>query len=191
MSTLDASIINYVRKISLEELKDYKFETIAITVNTKLNNGYYDGVGNCCFFISVCDGLSSLGINSFEHEGLKYDVNPINLMIACRYEDWGNMLDTDNEKHAICIKNLAEALEIVIEVYVGEYVSSGVRKLDPEEETPSFGKGNSKVIRIDNSGAHFEFITSSPKDFIYEPKTMTPQKAFELQEEAFESIKGR
>lgn len=190
---LEKSMINYVKKLSVDELRNnpsFTFSQICIPVQTKYNNGIIkknnNSKGNCCFFISICDGLHFFNINvlhlNYKGKKVKMIVDPVNLIGICEYPDIGQIFDTDNETHIKCLYKLINLIpDISIEFFIGFKNNDGLMTTTPDTSFPPIGNGK-KIIRILNIGSHFEFITTENNKFIYKPRTMNSDTIFQLQQ---------
>lgn len=193
---LDESLVNYVKKLSLEE--QYKnpkstFATIAISVSTRPNSGLIKVttksigrmiVKNCCFFVSVYDGLVDI-------YGDKIGYNFNTLFIASDYKDWNKMIDTDNAEHKTCLQELSTLINVRFLIYLGNIISYNdtvnTWTVNPEPSVtinprPNIPSGEEvDTIFIANNGAHFECIISDPDEFVRTPNKMTENLAKKIQ----------
>lgn len=181
---LEQSLVNYVIGLSLQEqATDPKstFNTIAREVTSIQNDGVIIDVqgrrvANCCFFISLKDGIR------IKSGGAKKAIAAI-LMRASRYKDMGQYIDTDRREHRECIDRIAQLTKTKIIIYFGKKISPTTWSINPTEICPAIGPGPT-VIRMANNGSHFEYITDKDDTFVYKPRTMTSEFAQELQREA-------
>lgn len=186
----DMSVINYVKILSLEDQRKSsasKFITISIEVSAISNDGLIDvddcKIYNACFFISVYHGLQSKGVYKI------YDIilNPLNLFLLSGYGEAGSVVDTNNDYHKQMIKDLCDILKCKIIFYIGNKISHGKWKINPDVLTIPYGEGE-VIIRIVNDGTHFEYINEDDSTFIYTPKTMNKEKAEILQSKILSSL---
>lgn len=189
----DQSIINYTLRLSLEDQRKdskAKFETISAIVKCIPNNGMITDstrktIGNTCFFLSVYHGLNFRKVKTISFGDVTIPLTALNIFKLSGYSSPGQCVDTDDPMHLKMIEELAYKLSCMICVYVGKPEGQGTWKINPDEGQ-IFGQGD-VVVRIANSGSHFECITSDDV-FTYKPKTMTADKAFRLQAEVFQQL---
>lgn len=189
----DASLINYVRILSLEDQRKdskSKFEIISIVVKTIPNGGLIlsgkRNIGNACFFISISHALINKGINIIKINEAPVVVNPLNMFRLSGYTDAGSCVDTGNASHVEMISRLVSKLPCKLHIFTGKQIASGDWKISPDEGQ-EFGVGE-KTIRIVCGPGHFEGIISDDKLFTYKPRTMTSDKALQMQTAAFNQI---
>ena len=187
-SDLDQSIINYVKVISLEEQRkdsSSKFGTISLDVKVKNNNGAIkidetSGIiNNGCFFIALCDGLIFHGISEVQYEDITCKITPYLLVRVSEFKDWGSLFDTGNEAHIECLNRIQKYIPCTVSFHSGNKVAASKWKVNQDQMTPPIGS-DKPLIRIAVNG-HFEFITDDDSKFIYKPRTMNQQKAYNLQ----------
>lgn len=190
----DASLINYVRILSLEDQRKdskSKFDIISIIVKTIPNGGSIIAgkrtIGNACFFISVVHGLLNRKINVIKVSDMPIIVNPFNILRLSEYKDVGSCVDTENPSHVEMISKLASKLPCKIHIFTGKQIAAGDWKISPDEAR-EFGAGD-VTIRIVCGPGHFEGIVSDDKLFTYKPRTMTSEKALRIQTEVLNSFK--
>jgi hypothetical protein len=134
-------------------------------IETKPNNGIVGEYHNKCFFHSLSDGLKQYNLPNY---GIFHTVSPLVLVLASDH-DHNKMVDTFKSDDKKMLKWLAKALDITIEVHIGQLVDN-TWTTTPD---PSSKFGNSQVVvKILNKGAHFESITTNHSTFVYQPKRM-------------------
>lgn len=210
-STMDKSMLNLVKRTSIEDLRtcsDYEFQQLAISVETKYNHGIvqvpymyrnYNFFGDCftnkCCFISIYDGLISLGVTEIRGE----IITPFVLMQHAYFMEENVMFDTDNETHVYCMEALMAGLlrGIQVHFYIGKEID-GEWKTTPDP-VRVFGtlsnkksvNGNPFIIRVLNkNGIHFEYITSPGELFVRDSMRMTLELAVEEQKKIEEHFQG-
>ena len=170
MDPFEQSLINFARLESLNDLRrsgDYDFSQHSIPITTRHNIGKIKNCGyNKCFFISLSQGFKPL-----------YNINPIILMNMIGFTDRTNIFDSDNESHNSCIDFLIELIpEIQIQIFIGKYDDETETWNTTQDCSKKYGRGK-HIIRILNKGNHFELITTPPKYFIRDSRTMTNRLA--------------
>lgn len=198
---MDQSIINYARNVSLKDLDKNsfaKFNTKSIEVQCRQNNGvvYANGVEytNKCAFIAIEHGFKHHGITTIKSNRGNVQATAIEFMKRMNFANWHQqhlMFDifTNNPQDQARL-NLFTRLfpQIQLQFYYGVFRNNQWYTAPDVYKDVVFGTGT-KIIRILNKGAHFEFITTQDDKFVYEPKTMTPDKAFMDQHEILCRIK--
>lgn len=159
MSEFDETTLNIIRYESLKSHwnnPNSKFRDQAIEVSTEPNNGYVaPKYYNKCCFIAISDGMQKIGIN----------VSALELMHIANFVNLSTMIDTDKPGHREILNRVTQHFpQIQLQFFVG--VSSANKWLTTQTPTCDPIGAGKNIIRILNKGAHFEYITSSPKLFI-------------------------
>ena len=182
MADLDQSLINFAQKESLEVLRqnsDYTFKQLAISCHTLYNNGGVTenniNYSNKCCFWSIYHGL--LHNKIYFVNGGKLSV--FNLMKLSGFTNRYQLIDTDNPTHQKALEKLLSYLpNIQLHFFIGKN-NNGTWQTTPDASA-TLGSG-SIIIRILNTGSHFEFITNPNTDFVRDPKTMNLVNAYKNQ----------
>jgi hypothetical protein len=201
--SLDESLINYVKQLSLQDQyndPNSKFATIAVTVSTRRNNGVIKVntktlgtmfVTNSCFFISVFDGVLVKNKND-----VGYDINTMFIAAAYPLEDWGKMVDTNIPSHRKCIQELSSLLGVTFLIHIGNIINfdpeidinlspgTQIWRVNPEPSViirPEDPQQELYSIRMVNNGRHFEFIITNDDKFVYTPVSISLEQAKQIQ----------
>ena len=171
METAECLALNLAMVRSLEDqARDphQKFMTIAKEVETKPNGGALyvpqlgRTIGNCCFFISIADGLGDRNLAP-------------EILTSSGFVDYGRCVDTFNPKHEIIVQKVSSQTNSIILVYSGRCVGSKRWIVNPNHlailSPPKIDLDGAfpRIIRIVTNNAHFECITTSGEEFTYDP----------------------
>ena len=179
----NASLLNYVRDQSLDDARSNPhstFNDISIPIETKPNDGtyYIENDTLACCWIAISHGLTSFGEYEF--------VSPDILKNLAGFKWKHEMLNTSKPEHLSCLEKLSrEFPKFQFQFFIGRYNNKQNCWCVTQDSSVNFGNGT-KIIRIVNKGAHFEFITTKSDEFIRNPRTMTHEKV-KMQQEYIEN----